>query len=309
LGLPLSGPLVASASPLARSTDMVRRMEDAGAGAVVLFSLFEEQIAPQDGAARALRCFLDHGEYTLSPDEYLEHIERLKAAVRIPVIASLNGTQSGAWAEYAANIQQAGADALELNVYALPTDLDTSGGEIEEALIALVRRVRACISIPLAVKLGPFFSSIPNMSRRLVAAGAQGLVLFNRFSQPDIDIETGAPASLTLTTSDDQRLALGWIAILYGRLKCDFALTSGVHTAHDALRAIGAGASVAMLTSELLARGVGRIGQIQSEIRTWMEAHEYQSVAQIRGRLSQHAVVDPAALERANYVRALQSFS
>ncbi|MEN9939123.1 MAG: hypothetical protein RLZZ387_5702 [Chloroflexota bacterium] len=322
LGMRLSSPLVASASPLSKSVDMVRRMEDAGAGAVVLFSLFEEQIAHESreldfflehgahGYAESPTYFPDLGSYNVGPEEYLEHIHRLKEAVHIPVIASLNGVSPGGWVEYAHKMEQAGADALELNIYYLPTDMDLSGGEVEEAYVELVRAIRGRVSLPIAVKLGPFFSSIPNMCRRLVDAGADGLVLFNRFYQPDLDLETlEVVPNLKLSTSDELRLPLRWIAIMYGRLRCDFALTSGVHTAEDALKAQMAGASVAMLTSELLARGVGRIGHILADMRAWMEEREYESVDQMRGSMSQHAVADPAAFERANYMRALQSFS
>jgi dihydroorotate dehydrogenase (fumarate) len=322
LGLQLSSPLVASASPLSRSVDMARRMEDAGAGAVVLFSLFEEQIAHE---SRELDYFLEHSahsyaeaqtyfpdleRYNIGPEEYLEHIRRMKAAVHIPVIASLNGVSQGGWVEYAHKMEQAGADAIELNIYRLPTDIDVSGGEVEESYVELVRAVRARVRIPIAVKLGPFFSSIPNTCRRLVDAGADGLVLFNRFYQPDFDLEAlEVVPNLKLSTSDELRLPLRWIAIMYGRLRCDFALTSGVHTAEDALKAVMAGAHVAMLTSELLARGVGRLGQILGDMRAWMEEHEYESVSQMRGSMSQRAVADPAAFERANYMRALQSYS
>jgi dihydroorotate dehydrogenase (fumarate) len=322
LGLHLSSPLVASASPLSRNVDLVRRMEDAGAGAVVLFSLFEEQITHESREldhylestahryAESPTYFPDLGSYTIGPEEYLEHIRRLKSAVRIPVIASLNGGSPGGWVEYAHRMEQAGADALELNIYYLPTDMDLSGGEVEESYVQLVRSVRATVKLPIAVKLGPFFSSIPNMCRRLVEAGADGLVLFNRFYQPDFDLaELEVVPNLKLSTSDELRLPLRWIAIMYGRLRCDFALSSGIHTAEDALKAMMAGASAAMLTSALLARGVGRLGAILGDMRAWMEEYEYESIEQMRGSMSQRAVADPAAFERANYMRALQSFS
>jgi dihydroorotate dehydrogenase (fumarate) len=322
LGLPLASPLVASASPLSRSVDLVRRMEEAGAGAVVLFSLFEEQITHEareldhylettaHGYAEAPSYFPDMGSYNIGPEEYLAHIGRLKAAVSIPVIGSLNGASPGGWVEYAHKIQEAGADALELNIYHLPTDPHLSGGEVEESYVELVRDVRAQIRIPIAVKLGPFFSSIPNICHRLVDAGADGLVLFNRFYQPDFDLDAlEVVPNLKLSTSDELRLPLRWIAILYGRIKADFALTSGVHNAEDALKAVMAGSSAVMLTSELLARGVGRLNQILGDMRGWMEEREYESVAQMLGSMSQNAVADPEAFERANYMRALQSFS
>jgi dihydroorotate dehydrogenase (fumarate) len=321
LGMPLKNPLVVSASPLSKKLDLVRRMEEAGAAAVVLYSLFEEQIAHEsheldhflsrgtDTYGEALSYFPDLDHYNLEPDTYVEHLHRVKQAVEIPVIGSLNGISSGGWVEYARKIEQAGADALELNIYYLPTDRDVSSGELEENYLALVRAVRAQVDIPIALKLSPFFTSLPHMARRFVEAGADGLVLFNRFYQPDFDLETlEVVPSLTLSDSHDLRLPLRWIAILYGRVAADLALTSGVHTERDVLKAMMAGANVAMLASELIANGVGRLSEILGDLRAWMEEYAYESITQMRGSMSQRAVAEPAAFERANYMRALNTF-
>lgn len=321
LGLQLKNPLVASASPLSKKVDLVRRLEDAGAAAVVLYSLFEEQITHESreldhylsrGAeqyAEALSYFPDMEQYNIGPEPYLEHLQRVKHAVDIPVIGSLNGVSTGGWIEYAHKIEQAGADALELNIYYLPAGQDITSAELEESYLALVRDVRAQLRIPIAVKLSPFFTALPNMARRFAAAGADGLVLFNRFYQPDFDLEAlEVVPNLRLSTSDDLRMPLRWIAMLYGRVATDLALTSGVHTAQDVLKAMMAGASVAMLTSELLANGIYRLTEILADLRAWMVEHEYESIAQMRGSMSQRAVAEPAAFERANYMKALNSF-
>jgi dihydroorotate dehydrogenase (fumarate) len=321
LGLQLKNPLVASASPLSKKIDLVRRLEEAGAAAVVLYSLFEEQITHEsrvldhylthgtESYAEALSYFPDLDHYNLEPDSYLEHLQRVKQAVDIPVIGSLNGISPGGWTEYARKIEQAGADALELNIYYLPTDVSVSSIELEEIYITLLRDIRLQVRIPIAVKLSPFFTALPYMARRLVQAGADGLVLFNRFYQPDFDLEAlEIVPNLNLSSSADLRLPLRWIAMLYGRVEADFALTSGVHTAEDVLKAMMAGANVAMLTSELLAHGIWRLQDILDDLRTWMEAHEYVSIAQMRGSMSQRAVAEPAAFERANYMIALNSF-
>jgi dihydroorotate dehydrogenase (fumarate) len=321
LGLRLKNPLVASASPLSKKVELVQRLEEAGAAAVVLYSLFEEQITHESRAldhylthgtesyAEALSYFPDLDRYNLEPDSYLEHLQRVKRAVDIPVIGSLNGISPGGWVEYAHKIEQAGADALELNLYYLPTDVSVSSAELEEIYLTLIRDIRRQVHIPIAVKLSPFFTALPYMARRLVQAGADGLVLFNRFYQPDFDLETlEVVPNLTLSSSHDLRLPLRWIALLYGRIKTDFALTSGVHTAEDALKAMMAGANVAMLTSELLAHGIWRLQDILDDMRTWMHVHEYESISQMRGSMSQCAVAEPAAFERANYMIALNSF-
>jgi len=321
LGLQLKNPLVASASPLSKKVDLVRRLEEAGAAAVVLYSLFEEQITHESRAldhylthgtesyAEALSYFPDLGQYNLEPDTYLEHVRQVKRAVDIPVIGSLNGISPGGWVEYARKIEQAGADALELNIYYLPTDVFVGSTELEEVYITLLRDVRLQVHIPIAVKLSPFFTALPYLARRFAEAGADGLVLFNRFYQPDFNLETlEVVPNLTLSSSQDLRLPLRWIAILYGRIEADFALTSGVHTAEDVLKAMMAGANVAMLTSELLARGIWRLQDILNDLEIWMDAHEYESIAQMRGSMSQRAVAEPAAFERANYMIALNSF-
>ncbi len=321
LGLQLKNPLVASASPLSKKVDTVRRLEDAGAAAVVMYSLFEEQIAHESyeldhylnrgthSFAESLSYFPDLDHYNLGPEPYLEHLHRIKQAVSIPVIGSLNGVSSGGWVEYAYKIEQAGADALELNIYYLPTDVDLSGAELEDVYVKLVGDVRERVKLPIALKLSPFFTALPNMARRFVEAGANGLVLFNRFYQPDFDLEElEVVPNLELSTSHELRLPLRWIALLYGRIQADFALTSGVHTAQDVLKAVMAGASVAMMTSTLLENGVGRLMHILTDLQEWMEEHEYESIAQMKGSMSQRAVAEPAAFERANYMKALNSF-
>jgi len=321
LGLQLKNPLVASASPLSKKVDMVRRLEDAGTAAVVMYSLFEEQITHESheldhylergthSYAEALNYFPDLDNYNLGPEPYLEHLYRIKQAVSIPIIASLNGVSTGGWVEYAHKIEQAGEDALELNIYDLSTDINLSGAELEQSYIDLVRDIRARVKLPLAIKLSPFFTSLPHMAKCLVKEGANGLVLFNRFYQPNFDLdELKVVPDLELSNSQELRLPLRWIAILYGSVAADFALTSGVHTGHDVLKAIMAGSSVAMLASELLAHGPGRLPHIIADIERWMEENEYESITQMKGCMSQRAVAEPAAFERANYMKALNSF-
>ncbi|HEX6293488.1 MAG TPA: dihydroorotate dehydrogenase-like protein [Herpetosiphonaceae bacterium] len=321
LGLQLRNPLVVSASPLSKRIDLVRRMEDAGAAAIVLYSLFEEQITRESLAldhflartseshAEALSYFPDLGNYNISPDAYLEHLHRVKRAVDIPVIGSLNGISSGGWIEYARKIEQAGADALELNLYFVPTDPGLSSAELEDNYVKLVTDVRQQVTIPIALKLSPFFTSLPHIARRFAAAGANGLVLFNRFYQPDFDLESlDVVPHLELSTRADLHLPLRWIAILYGRIEADLALTSGVHTADDVIKAMMAGAKVAMLTSELLAHGIRRLGNILFDLQVWMELYEYESIRQMQGSMSQRAVAETAAFERANYLKALNLY-
>ncbi|NMB67574.1 MAG: dihydroorotate dehydrogenase-like protein [Chloroflexi bacterium] len=321
LGLQLKNPIVASASPLSKKVDSVKRLEDAGAAAVVMYSLFEEQIVHESYAldhflnsgtesfAEALTYFPDLEKYNVGPVEYLDLIAKLKQTVSMPVIASLNGVTTGGWVEHAKNMEEAGADALELNIYNVPTDIAVSGTDLEQSYIDLVTDIRRQIHIPLAVKLSPFFTSPANMAARLAKAGANGLVLFNRFYQPDLDIETlEVLPMLHLSTSEALLLPLRWTAILYGRVNADLALTSGVHTGQDAVKAVMAGASVAMLASELIARGAGRVTEILAEMNAWMQEFEYVSVTQMRGSMSQQSVADPAAFERANYMKALTSF-
>jgi len=321
LGLQLKNPLVASASPLSKKVDNVRRIEDAGAAALVMYSLFEEQITHDSyeldnylergthSYAEAMSYFPDLDYHNLGTEPYLEHLHKIKQAVSIPIIGSLNGISSGGWVEYAHMIEQAGADALELNIYYLPTDPDLSGSELEEDFVQLVRDVRAKVKLPIAVKLSPYYTALPNLAKRIVDAGANALVLFNRFYQPDFDLEElEVVPNLILSTSHDLRLPLRWIAILYGRIQADFALTSGVHTAQDVLKAMMAGANVAMMTSALLESGIGRIMHILIDLQEWMEEHEYESIEQMRGSMSQRSVAEPAAFERANYIKELNTF-
>jgi dihydroorotate dehydrogenase (fumarate) len=322
LGLKLRNPLVASSSPLCEELDAVRRMEDSGAGAVVLHSLFEEQIEYEcgeldrflgDACERGAEAFTQLPELTrgvTGPEDYLEHIRKCKLAVRIPVIASLNGSTLGGWLRYARQIQQAGADALELNIYYLPVDPDLTGEQVERLYVDLVKSIKNEVRIPLAVKLSPYFSSMANMARQLDAAGADSLVLFNRFYQPDYDLEElEVVPNLVLSTSHELLLRLHWIAILYGTVHCDLALTGGVHNAGDVVKAMMAGAKVAMMTSTLLKRGVGYLDTLTSELLLWMTDHEYDSIKQMQGSMSRNAVPQPAAFERINYVKVLSSYA
>jgi dihydroorotate dehydrogenase (fumarate) len=321
LGLPLKNPLVASASPLSKRADTVRKMEDAGISAVVMYSLFEEQIVHESLAldhylnqgtytyAEALTYFPDLDHYNVGPESYLELIQNIKKAIDIPLIGSLNGISASGWIDYAYKIQEAGADALELNMYSIPTDPDTNANELEKSRIELIREIHGKIHIPLAVKLSPYLTSLPHYAKRCVEAGANGLVLFNRFVQPDLDIETlDVTPNLQLSTSAELRLPLRWIAILYDRVQADLALTSGVHSGVDALKAVMAGAKVTMMASELLEHGIGRTTQILTEIQAWMEEFNYESIQQMRGSMSQKSIAEPAAYERAQYMKALTSF-
>ncbi len=321
MGLTLKNPVVPSASPLSKTVGGIKRMEDAGAAAVVMYSLFEEQI---DLEALSLHHFLEQGaysyaealtyfpsaaEYNRGPDGYLELIREAKEAVDIPIIGSLNGVTPGGWTRYARLIEEAGADALELNVYLIPTRLDQPADAIEQVYLDVLKDVKANVSIPVAMKLSPFFSSIPHMAHRLDQAGANGLVLFNRFYQPDFDLEelTVTP-HLMLSTPWEMRLPLRWIAILYGRLQASLALTTGIHTPEDVVKAIMAGADIAQTASALLEHGIGKIGELVAGLQQWMEEHEYESVQQMKGALSQRKVAEPAAFERANYMKVLGSW-
>jgi len=321
LGLNLKNPLVASASPLSKNTEKARKLEEAGVSAIVMYSLFEEQIIHEsleldhyltrgsDSFAEAQTYLPDGGMYGSSPEKYLNHLTALKRALSIPVIGSLNGVSKGGWTSYAKNIENAGADALELNLYYLVTDPELKSEDVEAAQVDLVAEVRAAISIPLAVKLSPFITSLPNFARRLVEAGANGLVLFNRFYQPDFDLdELDIVHNLDLSTSSDLRLPLRWISILHGKVKADFALTSGVHTAKDVLKSMMAGAKVAMTASHLLLNGEQAIGPILSDLEAWMKEREYESIKQMQGSMSQKNVREPAAFERANYMKVLGSW-
>jgi len=322
LGLTLKNPLVASASPLTEDLGNVRRMEDAGAAAVVMHSLFEEQITLEsheldrylshgtESFAESLSYFPDLTDYNLGPDKYLEHLRRVKAAVGIPVIGSLNGVSTGGWIRYAKMMQEAGADALELNVYFIPTDANLSSAQVEQMYLDLVRDVKATLKIPVAVKLGHSFTAMANLARRLDQAGADALVLFNRFYQPDFDLEKlEAVPTLTLSSSYELLLRLHWVAILYGHVRADLAVTGGVHTAPDVLKAMMAGARVAMMTSALLKNGIGHLRTLPAGLVAWMEEHEYASIRQMQGSMSYRSVANPAAFERANYMKVLSSYT
>jgi len=321
LGMELKNPLVPSASPLSRNLDMIRRLEDAGAAALVMHSLFEEQITLEsqqldhyldyftDAFAEALTWYPNKKDYRVGPEEYLERIQKAKDAVEIPIIGSLNGISTGGWLSYAEEIEQAGADALVLNVYYIPTDPLIDGQAVEEITLNVLETVKESVTIPVAVKLSPYFSAMAHMAEKLADAGADALVLFNRFYQPDFDLEDlEVVPHLLLSTSAELRLPLRWIAILYGRIDVDFALTTGVHTVEDAIKGIMAGADITMMASELLKNGPDRIGEMLVGIEQWMEERDYESVAQMRGSMSQQNVADPAAFERANYMKTLQSW-
>ena len=321
LGLKLKNPLIASASPLSERVETVKQMEQAGIGAVVMYSLFEEQIIHEsleldhylnygtESFAEALTYLPDTGRYSLGPEKYVDHVKRLKDAVTIPVIGSLNGVSSGGWVQYAKRIEEAGADALELNIYYLPFDPSLTSAGLEENYIQLVKDVRREIKIPLAVKVSPFLTGVANVLKQFAEAGADGLVLFNRFYQPDIDLEKmEITPSLTLSTSSELRMPLRWVALLYGQIKTDFAITSGVHTSEDVLKSMMAGASAAMMASELLKNGIKRIPEILSGMQMWMETNEYESVSQMKGSMSAQAIRQPGTLRRSNYIKVLNSF-
>jgi dihydroorotate dehydrogenase (fumarate) len=321
LGLPLKNPIVASASPLSRKAEHVKRLEEAGVAAVVMYSLFEEQIIHEsleldhylsqgaDSSSEASSYLPDVGPYSLLPERYLDNLRDLKKNASIPIIASLNGVSNGGWVRYARLMEDAGADALELNLYYLVTNPRVSAEELENAQVELVTEVRSSIKIPLAVKLSPFYTSLPQFARRIVGAGADGLVLFNRFYQPDLDIEQLTIAyTLNLSTAADLLVPLRWISILQGSVDADFALTSGVHSEEQVLKAMMVGAKVAMMASELLERGPARVTEILRNMETWRADHEYTSVRQMQGSMSQQSIAEPAAFERANYMKVLGSF-
>ena len=321
LGMNLKNPLMPSASPLSKSIDTVKRLEDHGAAAVVMYSLFEEQITHEsdeldhylsygaESYVEATSYFPDLAHYNLGPQEYLEHIRKAKAAVDIPIIGSLNGVSSGGWIRYAKLIQEAGADALELNVYFIPTDPAISSTNVENMYLDLVQQLKASVRIPVAVKLTHFFSSLPHVASRLDQAGADALVLFNRFYQPDIDLENlEVVTNLSLSSSYELRLRLRWAAILFGNVKADLAITGGVHTAEDVLKCMMVGAKVAQMASVLLHNGVHVLDDLLIDLRRWLETHEYESIKQMQGSMSQRNVAQPAAFERANYMKVLNSF-
>ncbi|HTY60074.1 MAG TPA: dihydroorotate dehydrogenase-like protein [Bacteroidota bacterium] len=321
LGLTLKNPIVPSAGPLSHTIDGMKRLEDAGASAIVMYSLFEEQIIHDaaelnhyltqgtESFAEAITYFPEADDYNLGPEEYVEHIRRAKAALGIPVIGSLNGVSTGGWVKFATKIEEAGADAIELNVYYIPTDPAMTGAAVEERYLEVLRAVKGSVKIPVAIKLSPFFSSMANMAQRLDKAGADGLVLFNRFYQPDFDLEAlEVTPNVILSTPHALRLPLRWVAILHGNVKASIAATSGIHTTQDVLKMLMAGADVTMMCSALLKHGAGRITEVVAELTRWMEEHEYESVSQMKGSMSQKSVADPASFERANYMKALNSY-
>ena len=322
MGLTLKSPLTPSASPLSGEIDNLRRMEDAGAGAVVLPSLFEEQLRRErhelfhhltqgtESFAEALTYFPDPKAFHTGPEGYLNHIRKAKEAVDIPVIASLNGASAGGWTDYARQMEQAGADALELNVYYIPSDVEMSGAQVEQTYIDILMAVKSIVKIPVAIKLSPFFSNMAHMARLLDSAGADALVLFNRFYQPDIDLETlEVRPGVVLSTPFALRLPLTWIGILYGRVYASLAATSGIHQAQDVLKLLMAGASVTMLCSALFQFGIDHLRTVERDLRVWMEEHEYESVRQMQGSMSQKHCADPSAFERAQYMKAITHYN
>ncbi len=321
LGLKLKNPIVPSSSPLSKELDTLKSLEDAGASAVVLHSLFEEQITYEEqeynyfttygteSYAEALTYFPKQNEYYLGPEEYLEHIQKAKKSLGIPVIGSLNGVSSSGWTKYAKQIEEAGADAIELNVYYLATDIDTDSKKIEEIYLNNLKEVKSAVKIPVAMKLSPYFSATANFCKKLDDAGADGLVLFNRFYQPDLDIESlEVVPDLSLSTNWELRLPLRWIAILFGKIKASLAATSGVQNHNDVIKVLIVGGDVAMICSELLRNGVSRITEILENMKKWMEDHEYDSIETMKGSMSQKSVADPAAFARANYMKILNSY-
>lgn len=321
LGMTLKNPIVPSASPLSRDIGNVKMMEDAGASAVVMYSLFEEQITHEtlelyhhtsyhsDTHAEALSYFPEYSEYILGPDEYLEHIHKIKKSVNIPIIGSLNGCTDGGWTKYAKLIEEAGADALELNVYLLATDLGTSSQDIENVYIETLRSVKAHVGIPVAIKISPYISALGHFAKRLDNEGVDGLVLFNRFYQPDIDLENlEVVPNVLLSNTQSMRLPLRWIAILYGRINASLAATSGVNTAEDVLKLIMTGASVTQMFAALHKHGINHIRKVLNDIEAWMTEHEYESIKMMKGSMSHRSVANPGAFERANYMKALNSF-
>ena len=322
LGIPLRSPIVASASPLCDSLENIRRFEENGVGAVVLPSLFEEQLELESHAvhadlsrgaesfAESLNYFPDLHNYNLGPEAYLELIHKAKQSVSIPVIASLNGVSLGGWTRYAQLVEQAGAAALELNIYDIVTDAHHQGSRVEQDYCELVKRIKESVHIPVAVKISPFFTAMANVAKQLDDAGADGLVLFNRFYQPDIDIDAlEIVPSLTLSQSPELRLRLHWVAILYENVGANLAVTGGVHTARDVLKAMMAGAHIAMMTSAFLQNGIRHASVMLREMTQWMEEHEYESVRQMRGSMSRRCVPNPSAFDRANYLRVLSSYT
>jgi dihydroorotate dehydrogenase (fumarate) len=321
MGMKLAHPVVASASPLSKDLDGIKRLEDGGASAVVMFSLFEEQIraeqealeqlssAGSESSAESLSYFPPPGAYRVGPDRYLDLIRRARESVSVPIIASLNGVTSEGWIDYAKQMHQAGASAIELNVYFIATDLDTTSQEVEQRFIDVLRAVKAAVPIPVAIKTGPFFSAFGNMARRLDEAGADALVLFNRFYQPDFDLERlEVGTHLELSTPSEIRLPLMWIAVLKGRIKASLAATTGVHSGVEVVKYLLAGADVVMSTSSVLQRGPDQLRKLVTDLTTWLEAGNYASASEMRGAMSHAKVGDPDTFFRANYIRLLEGF-
>lgn len=321
LGLTLRNPLVASASPVSENIDNIKKLEDAGIGAVVLYSLFEEQLRLEqeeynffstqgtESFAESLSYFPEVHEYKTGPELYLEHIAKAKKAVDVPIIASLNGSTLGGWTAYAREIEKAGADALELNIYSIPTDESVPGHEIEKKYVEILRAVKTVVKIPVALKISPFFSSLAYMAKKFESAGADGLVLFNRFYQPDINLdEYEVTPNILLSQSHDMRLPMRWIAILRDRLKCDLAATGGIHTGTDVIKMLLVGANVTMLCSSVLKHGISHVTNILNHAKEWMKEREYESVKELQGSMSQKKTSDPSRFERAQYMKAITKY-
>ncbi|MBI5326568.1 MAG: dihydroorotate dehydrogenase-like protein [Ignavibacteriae bacterium] len=320
LGMDLHSPLVVSASPISENLNNIKKLEDNGAGAVVIYSIFEEQIVSEqkdlyyysslgDISPEAQSFFPDQKEYRLGPDEYLNHIRKAKQSVKIPVIASINGSTTGGWINFAKKMQEAGADAIELNIYYIPTELGLSGTDVEQTYIEILKSVKSVVNIPVAVKLSPYFSNMANMAHQLDNAGADSLVLFNRFYQPDIDLENLiVTPNIQLSHTSSSRLPMRWIAILKGRIQADLAATSGIHSGTDAIKMLMAGANVTMLCSALLKNGIEYLKVIEKQMIDWLEQKEYDSIKQLIGSMSQLKNADPSSFERAQYMKALSKY-
>ncbi len=321
LGLTLRSPLVASASPLSEEIGNIKKLEDAGIGAIVLYSLFEEQIRLEqeeynfhtthgtDAFAESLSYFPEIDDYKLGPELYLEHIQKAKAAVSVPIIASLNGSSLGGWTSYAKEMENAGADAIELNIYNIPTNADMTGTQVEQQYIDILKAVKSAVKIPVALKLSPYFSNFSNVAKRFDEAGANALVLFNRFYQPDIDLdEFEVTPNLILSQSNAMRLPMRWIAILKDNIKADLAATSGIHTGTDVIKMMMVGANVAMLCSSLLKHGINHVKNIEDHMKQWMRENDYKSISEMQGSMSQQKIANPGSFERAQYMKAITKY-
>lgn len=321
LGKTLRNPLVASASPLSETIDNIRKLEDAGIGAIVLYSLFEEQIRLEqeeynyhttqgtESFAESLSYFPDIHDYKTGPELYLEHIAKAKAAVDVPIIASLNGTTMGGWTTYASEMEKAGADAIELNIYSIPTDPTVPGYEIENQYLKIVKAVKSTVNIPVAIKLSPFFSNLANMARQIDETGIDAMVMFNRFYQPDIDLEQyEVKPNILLSQSQAMRIPMRWIAILKDQVKCDLAATSGIHTGTDVIKMLMVGANATMVCSSLLKHGINHVRNILDHMQQWMIEREYESVGELQGSMSQKKTSNPSDFERAQYMKAITKY-